>query len=169
MKKYQMIYLAFALLLLFACNTSESNNTQLPTLKPLNLSSFGVPFTIQAPDSAVVEREPMAIEEGISIRKGHFEVYLDIFRTLNEPTETAASIKQKEWEMIKKDTLFESVRLVKEDVDGFVYEMKLPKQEKNYGFFYAIIKDGVLYEFHDLLEDNFTQAEAEQMYKAVRQ
>jgi hypothetical protein len=169
MKKYQIVSCIFALVFLFACDSKNGNNSELPTLKPLNLSSLGIPFTIQAPDSAVVEREPIAIEEGISIRKGYFKVYLDIFRTLNEPTETAASVKQKEWETIKKDTLFESVKLIKEDADGFVYEMKLPKQEKSYGFFYAIKKEGVLYEFHDLVEDNFTQAEAEQMYKAVRQ
>lgn len=188
MKRFFFLMLIYSL---FSCQNPPTNAKTLPKntqlidslnriplkqydLNQLNIPAFEqrIPFTIFAPDSAIIEPNVVSVvENGISITKGIFRVNIDIYHHLKEQNETAEGVKQREWQQLQKDTTLAKVKLISDSLTGFIYQIENKKTGIDYSFFYAIVKDNILYEIQPAMNllGNYRQEEIEWMYHAIEQ
>lgn len=143
-------------------------------LENLDIPAFEekIPLKIQAPDSATIEPNVVSVvENGITVRKGLYQVNIDIYKKLKDEHETVAQVKQNELLQLKKDTSLAEVNVLIDEAQGFVYQTKSKTMGTDYGFFYVVIKDNVLYEIQPAMNmlGNYHQDEVVWMYKAIKQ
>ncbi len=146
------------LLLFPSCQKEEKG------MKALDLSPYGLPLSILAPDSALVTVKVYPFMRDINIRKDdHFHIELfELQSNKNDP----ATEKKRQMNAIKKDPTF--VEILKEYDQGFIYSKKRDSTTIDYDFRYfrylgekqLIFQSGVLTAFG--LKD------IEQMVEAIK-
>jgi len=133
-------------------------------LKPLDLMEYGVPLTILAPDSAVVKKRDMIVQEDITIKgPDGFDVQL---YASNASTTDPRTLKDSLLAEVKRQPYFS--RLVREEDQGFIFENQIDSTATFYDFRYVEIRGGKEYQFQGGLLGNFTLEQAERMYEAVK-
>ena len=142
---------------------SACTNDPADSYKKLDLMSYGVPITIMAPDSADIKKEDWISQQGITIKKGDYEVQVWASQAT---TTDRATLKANKLAEVKSNRLFS--KIVKEDPDGFIFENKLDSATLFYGFYHLVIQGDHEYTFQNGLRGNFTLEQAENMYEAVR-
>ncbi len=150
----------FAILLfIFSCQPQDT----IGDLKPLDLLKYGVPISINAPDSAVVKKTKIGDWDDITVKKGEYS--LQIF-VRNAITNDLEKIKAEELALVKEEKVFS--KIIKEEERGFIYETAIDSLS-NYNFKYIHLQADRVYTFQKGLADNLTQAQAENIYNSVKQ
>jgi hypothetical protein len=153
----------FSFLLVSCLILSSCTNDPLSDYKELDLMQYGVPLKIMAPDSADVKKEDWISQQGITIKKGDYEVQV---WSSDASTPDIATLKANKLAEVKSNRLFS--KIVQEDSDGFIFENKLDSLTLFYGFYHMIIQGDHEYTFQNGLRGNFTLPQVENMYKAVK-
>lgn len=181
-----------ALMLLAACGSKEKKGDaaeakkETPaaatvTMKPLDLTANGIPFTIQAPEGAQVTQEEGT---GTVVSKDRFNIVIaeDKFgeegATAEKTKETAL---QEDTQSLNNPEMGMKMDVLKNDPTGFVYMTTNKQGGKICRFTYVVNKNGKNY----IIKENFmalndveksvdtgysiSQDEIEAMYNAVKQ
>ncbi len=146
-----------AVLVLSACTPDPTSNYQ-----ELNLTSYGIPLSIMAPDSPTIKKEDWITQQSVSVTQGDYDVQV----WTGEASNDLATIKANKLAEVKSNKIFSSV--IKEETDGFIFENKLDSSTLYYGFYHFIVQGDYLYTFQNGLRGNFTKEQAENMYEAVK-
>jgi hypothetical protein len=142
---------------LLSCHMDEMK------MEKLDLAPHGIPMTIMAPDSAIVQEKHYPFMRDITIRKDdHF--YIQIFE-FEAPKQDAAGEKLRQLTSVKEDPFFKE--LIKEDDQGFIYSRTLDSTMLNYDFRYIKILGTKELIFQTGLVGTFTLEDVNRMYKAV--
>lgn len=146
---------------MMACNSEPQS-----TMSELNLLEYGLPITVQAPDSAKVKKVDMgSIMKDVTIKHGE-DYSIQIYAS-QATTNDIAKLKADKLNDIKMNPFFS--KIVKEEEAGFIFENKIDSSTINYGFNYAYVQGDMEYIFSTGLIGTFTLEEAESMYDAVKQ
>lgn len=144
-----------------ACNNEPQSN-----LSELNLLEYGLPITVQAPDSAQVKKVDMgSIMKDVTIKYG--EDYSIQLYASQATTNDIAKLKAEKLSDIKMNPFFS--KIVREEESGFIFETIIDSTTINYGFNYAYVQGDMEYIFSTGLIGTFTLEEVEKMYDAVKQ
>ncbi len=132
--------------------------------KPLDLMEYGVPLTILAPDSAVVKKRDMIVQEDITIKgPDGFDVQLYVS---NASTTNPRTLKDSLLAEVKRQPYF--AKVIRDEDQGFIFENQIDSTATFYDFRYVEIRGGKEYQFQGGLLGNFTLDQAERMYEAVK-
>jgi hypothetical protein len=154
-QKSLILFVFCALLGVIACNGTMN-------LKPTDLKQYGIPLTIMAPEGATIAAEDLGGNIGLTIQKDKFDV--QVMAITIGAASAAEFIQEKKTELQGSDPTF---KIIDEDEDGFVYETKTDK-ETTYNFSFVKFLGDKHYTFQTGFTALPTQAEAEEMYKAMR-
>jgi hypothetical protein len=191
-RRYFSIWLIPALGLFWSCGSSDKKtgneketttlSTPAPTMKPTDLSAYGIPLTIQAPEGAIISKEEGA--DAVVVRKDRFNVvvsedkYGDEDATPEQAKETALAEDNK---MLNDPDMGMKMEVLKNDPSGYVYMTTNRSGGKIVRFTCYVTKDAKKYvikeNFLDLNDTDkametgygISREEAEQMYNAVKQ
>jgi hypothetical protein len=144
---------------LLACQSSETK------LQKLDLQDHGLPITIMAPDSAVVQKKDYGFMKDITVKKGdHFFVQIFEFKA---PKLDAAGEKLRQLASVKHDTFFREI--IREYDSGFIYSRQADSSSANlaYDFRYIRILGEKELIFQTGLVGSFSLDEVKLMYKSV--
>ncbi len=147
----------FMLLLCFSCGKEEVK-------KPLNLLQYGLPITIQAPDSAKVKTSDMGIFKDISVVSGD-DYAVQIFASKAISVDIL-KIKTEQLATVQNTPYFS--KLVREEDQGFIFENKIDSTA-NYSFRYIQVMGDQEIIFQTGMSGIFSLEEVEEMYKSVKQ
>jgi len=130
----------------------------------IDLTSHGLPFSILAPDSAVIMRKDYGIINDITVRKGD-GFNIQIFESeVTIPDVEKAKLMQ--LASIWQDKYF--LELVREDTDGFIFKKQPDSISVDFDFRRIKIVGNKEYVFQAGVVGSFTLEEVTQMYNAVR-
>ncbi|MCX6319375.1 MAG: hypothetical protein NTW29_19010 [Bacteroidetes bacterium] len=191
-RKPHSLFIIPVLLLLWSCgsgdkkteNGKESTTISAPalTLKPTDLSAYGIPLTIQAPDGAIISKEEGS--DAVVVRKDRFNVvvsedkYVDEDATPEQAKETALAEDNK---MLNDPDMGMKMEVLKNDPSGYVYMTTNRSGGKIVRFTCYVKKDAKKFvikeNFLDLNDTDkametgygISREEAEQMYNALKQ
>jgi len=123
------ILIVASLLICFACQQDTN-----PDLKPLNLLEHGIPITIMAPDSAVVNASDMMGLKDVTVKKDEFaiQIYSSDANT-NDVSKALADQK----EIVKELSSFS--KMIREEPAYFIFETVIDTM-KSSDFRYVQIK-----------------------------
>ncbi len=134
--------------------------------EPLDLLPYGVPVSIRAPEGSKVNTMDLGISQDITIRNEEYNYHVQLFAS-NATTTRKSLVVEREKEQVISDVRF--VRFIKQDEDGFIYELEYSGDQMNYNFRYVLIRGDREYLFQTGLIGLFSQEDVEQMYAAVQQ
>ena len=153
-----ILALSVFLLGLSACSNEESF-----TLQPLDLSQYGIPVTIQAPDSAIVKKSQIGDWDDITVKKDAYSLQI---LGKKAPNYSAEKMKEEELATVQNDRVFS--KILKEESTGFLFENEIDSV-KGYDFRYFYMQGDRVFTFQKGFTDNFTEGQAKQAYGAVKQ
>ncbi|MEL6867059.1 MAG: hypothetical protein AAFP19_21730 [Bacteroidota bacterium] len=159
MKKITVLFFSIGLMSLMACQ--QENKT---SLKTYDLLEYGVPVKILAPDSAEIETMDLVVQKDITVKKGK-DYSIQIFSSTASTTDIK-QLKANQMEEVRNNPFFSKV--LKEEADGFIYELQIDSTHQSYGFRHFQIKGDNEYIFQTGLIGTFSQEAVEQMYEAVQ-
>lgn len=154
-----LIFLIPIIFMIGACQQSNSK----AELQPLDLLQYGIPITINAPDSASVRKSKIGDWDDVTVKKDNYS--LQIFVREAESSEMS-KIKADELALVKSERFFS--KIVKEEDKGFIYETSVDSIPF-YNFKYLHYQADKIYTFQKGLADNITLEEAEKIYQSVKQ
>ena len=155
----RVISFFFVLVFVVACNSDQKD----ANLKPRNLLEYGIPLTIMMPDSVVVTKENLVVQEEVTIKSQKPEdYYVRIY--FGEATKSASEIKAQQLQFLKETDIFSKVVL--DEPNGFIYEVAMDSTLFSYGFKRVLVQGGREYIFQSG-EGVFTKEQIEKMYKAT--
>lgn len=145
-------------------------NYSLFAMKPLDLSTYGIPITINAPEGATVAKG-MGAGEMDGVKTLSFDVNKDKFMlaiTMDDapigPDESIANSVSFSKELKADD----NIKIIKEEKNGYIFS-KVEDGETNYGFYYVIEKNQRIIEFEEGLNfSNWTLAEIQVLFDAAK-
>ena len=135
--------------------------------KSKSLLSYGIPLSIPAPDSVLVEQMDLIVKKDVSLRgKGEDEgYYVQIFAGDATTTDVAA-VKASQKSEVESNPYFS--KMLSENTTGFLYETAVDSNSINYGFRHIVIQGDREYIFQTGLIGRFTREQAEKMYAAAQ-
>jgi hypothetical protein len=143
---------------LLACHTDTIS------MKPLDLHPYGIPMTIQAPDSTVITEKDYKFMRDLTLKKAP-EFDIQLFE-LNASSEDAAGEKFHQLESVRQDPYFRQV--IQEDEYGFIFSKYLDSLNVDYDFrVVKLIGDKELI-FQTGLAGSFNLEQVKRMYDAVK-
>lgn len=146
-------------LFFFSCNSEPSSNW-----KEMDLLTYGIPFSINAPDSAKVEVKDFGtIVKDVTVKNGD-DYYVQIFASDARNSDLEA-VKKEQLEEIKSNPYFS--KIVKDMPSGFIYESKIDSANINYGFKFIKLQGSKEYLISNGLIGSFSEAEISKMYESV--
>jgi hypothetical protein len=165
--RIKTVILGFLALVLMACGSEEKQ--QVEKMETLDLNKYEVPVSIQAPEGAKVSPNP-ASTEGLEISNGtNFFVLLEQIKPEDSEDEVEldlAKVKEEALEYQKSGGYLSKVLV--NDKNGFVYEIKDEEIGQTFGFFYTIKIEKERVDFRASQQKKFTQEEVMKMYEAVK-
>jgi hypothetical protein len=156
--KSPLVLLSFLFILLVACHKDDI------AMKELDLSSHGLPMTILAPDSAVVQEKDYNFMRDITVKSGD-RFFLQIFE-FGAAKQDAAGEKLRQLAAVKEDPFF--LEVIREEDKGFIFSKMADSTHVDYDFrFVRILGDKELI-FQSGLVGTFSLEDVQRMYKAVK-
>ncbi len=159
--KSRFLLLALAFSLIYACDTDSHPRGW----QPLNLMEYGAPVSVLAPTKAEVKKGKMEskLVNDLSIYGGdNYQIQLFYAVAI---TNDIARIKNDQMEIVKTNRYFH--RIVREDVAGFIYEMRMDTVP-NYGFQFIKLQGDTELTFQSGMNKIFELEDIEMMYDAVK-
>jgi hypothetical protein len=155
-----VFFLSLAVMTLWACQ-----NDQKATWNSLDLLPYGIPITILAPDSADVNVNNIGVMKDLTIKEGeNYDV--QIFAS-SVTSESLTELKANQLDEVKSNRFFS--KIVKDEINGFVYETVIDSSNINYGFRHVHYQGDLEYVFQQSLIGSFSLEQIEKMYEAVKQ
>ncbi len=153
----------FLLLLLFVAGACQSEDHS--DWKSKDLLPYGIPLTVMAPDSVVVNAGDMVGSmQDVTLQGG--EAYnLQIFAD-DANTNDISQVKADQIALVKEQRFFS--RIVEEEENGFIYEYLIEQDNPTYGFRYIILQGDREFIFQPGLSSMYTLEEAQALYDAVK-
>ena len=151
-------------LLMFSILIWSCKSDPVSEYKELDLLSYGVPLKIMAPDSSDIKKEDWITQQGVTIKKGK-DYEVQVWAGTASTTDMVA-FKANKLAEVKNKEIFS--KIIQEDPDGFIFENQLDSNTLYYGFYYLVLQGDFEYTFQNGLRGDFTQEQAENMYRAVR-
>ncbi|MCB0599944.1 MAG: hypothetical protein KDC28_01900 [Saprospiraceae bacterium] len=133
-------------------------------LVPLNLLEYGFPITIMAPDSPEIKTMDLVVQKDLTVKKGE-DYYVQIFMS-DASTNKAGKVKAENLEITKSNPYFS--KLILDEDQGYIYEMKLDSAHTVYGFKYFKIQGDKEFDFQTGLTGLFNEHQVRRMYEAVQ-
>lgn len=159
--KKSLLFVA-AVILIWACQKNDKPNEWVKK----DLLEYGIPMSILAPDSAEVNSSDLGgLIQDVTIKKGD-NYYIQIYASDAETTDIA-KVKANQLAEVKSNRYFS--KIVKEELDGFIYETAIDTSNINYGFRYVRVQGDKEFIFQTGLVGTFTEAQVERMYESVKQ
>lgn len=159
--RYYCLLLSF-LMIIVACQNTASKSG----LRSLDLLQYGIPITIMAPDSVAVKSGNLSFSKDVTIKGEQPGFDLQIF-AYDATTMNLKLVKHEYIEQVKTNPYFS--KIVREDPNGFIYEIALDSTSLNYGFRYIQLQGDREYIFQNGMIGSFSLEEATTMYEAVQQ
>jgi len=132
--------------------------------KETDLLAYGIPLTVQAPDSVQIETNDMVGSlQDVTIKGEGYNV--QIFAS-NAETTDVSQVKARQLASVKDLRYFS--RVVEEEENGFIYEFLIEQDNPTYGFRYIIIQGDKEYIFQPGLSAMYNLEEIQQLYQAVK-
>ena len=133
-------------------------------LQRLDLQSHGLPITILAPDSAMVQKKEYSFMKDITVKQGdHY--FIQIFE-FAAPKLDAAGEKLRQLTSVMEDPFFKEI--IKEEDEGFIFSRQADSTHLAYDFrFIRILNEKELI-FQTGLVGTFSLDDVKMMYKAVK-
>lgn len=157
MKKALLItYLALALLP--SCQRDSVH------MQSLDLQSHGIPVTIMAPDSAIIQEKDYNFMRDITVKKGD-QFFIQIFE-FAAPKQDAAGEKLRQLTAVREDPFFREV--IKEEDQGFIFSKMADSTTLDYDFRYVRILGDKELIFQTGLVGSFSLEDVKLMYNAVK-
>lgn len=156
--KHLALLAGFALLFFTACQEDAS------AWKETDLLAYGIPLTIDAPDSVQIESNDMVGSlQDVTVKGEGYNV--QIFASSAE-TNDVSQVKARQLESVKDLRYFS--RVVEEEENGFIYEFLIEQDNPTYGFRYIVIQGDKEYIFQPGLSAMYNLEQAQQLYQAVK-
>ena len=157
--KFKYVFFSTLICCFIGCTTNQNQS-----MNPTNLIDYGVPITILAPDSIVVEQSKLGFQDDITIQFGSdFQIQLFVSETSSGKLEM---VRANQLNAVQTNTFFN--RMVTEDDDGFLFENKVDSTHSSYGFRHIRVMGSKEYVFQEAMIGSFTEEQARSMYEAVR-
>lgn len=154
MRKSLFFSIVFSFLGILAC---KNNN-----FKATDLSQYGVPTSIMAPEGVVIASEDLAGGlKNVTLQKDRYDV--QIIGLDSGAASAKEFVTEKQNELKGSDPSF---KILQEDEDGFVYETT--SDGTNYNFYCVKSLGGKFYTFQTGFTALPTKDEAQDMYDAVQ-
>jgi len=145
---------------LFGCQ-SDGN---ISDWKTLDLLSYGIPFSILAPDSARVETIDFGtIMKDVTIKSSD-DYFVQIFAS-DANTTDINKLKQEQLNEVKAEKHFS--KIIEESDQGFIYESVKDSTFNYYGFRYIRLQGTKEYILQNGFRGFFNENQARSMFKAV--
>ena len=154
MKK--VLFFAFVMITMFACKDAKVKFVEVDLLK------YGIPVTIQAPESATITQPYGEGEVWVKDSLSNFNIQVMKMPTLGNDE---AKVKAEELEVTKSIPGFS--KLITEEKSGFIFKENI--DVSNYDFKYIIVQGDNQYIFQKGFTAIATLEEVEMMYNAVKQ
>ena len=146
--------------LLTSCATDESSG-----FAPLDLTSYNIPVTIQAPDSAEVQSQSLSgLIDDVTIRSPADRYAVQVLAS-DAQTSDMARLKSEQLELVRDNRYF--ARVVEEEAQGFIFENKIDTTSA-YGFRYIVYRGDREIVFQNSFDGVFSLAEVRDMYTSVK-
>ncbi|MCB0618481.1 MAG: hypothetical protein KDC43_07140 [Saprospiraceae bacterium] len=160
MKRCLSLLLLSSLAFFIACQSEPADPWQ-----PLDLLPHGIPVKVLAPDSAKVKTTDYGygLLDVTVTKMPHYAIQI---LASDAMTNDLAAVKAEQLAELKKRPEFTQV--LKDEDNGFVYELRLDSTRNNYGFRYVRLQGDKEYVFQTGLMGVFTQEDVERMYEAVQ-
>lgn len=150
------------LLLLGSCQSSPTAD-----LSPKDLMPYGIPVTVLAPDSVAVKSSDLGgIIKDVTLKGEDGRYDLQVMAS-SATSNDLARVKAEQLASVKGSRYFS--KLIKEEANGFLYEMALDSTTLNYGFRYIVLQGDQEIVFQSGMASTLALEEAERMYEAVKQ
>ena len=147
-------------IVLAACQQDEAGGWKATDLLP-----YGIPITILAPDSIDVNSSELGgLLTDVTIKSGE-DYFIQIYATDAE-TNDISQVKAAQLADVRNSRYFS--KIIKEDEDGFIYEIRIDDNNVHYSFRHIRIQGDKEYIFQPGLTGLFTQEQTERMYAAVQ-
>lgn len=151
------------LLFLCACTATPSTTD---TWKTLDLMPYGIPLSVQAPDSAEVHVVRVGAVEDVSIKNtGQTPYALQLF-VQPALTNDIAALKFNQINEVKSNPFFG--KIVEEDEQSFIYSLN-NQDSSTYSFRYTHLQADKEYIFTTDFNQSFSLEEIKRLLQAVRQ
>lgn len=147
------------LLLFVACQSAGDGLSMVEK----DLLSYGVPITIQVPDSADIKSMDWGLQKDITIKDGWFNLQIFSSRAL---THSMDKLKANHLDEIRRGPYFSQV--MTEDPDGFIFEVTVDSVN-NYDFRHLKIQGDNEYVFQAGMLGNFTLEQIEHLYQVAKE
>lgn len=134
------------------------------TMQKLDLQSHGLPVTIMAPDSAVIQEKDYNFMRDITIKKGD-QFFIQIFE-FTAPKQDAAGEKLRQLKAVHEDPFFQEV--IKEEDQGFIFSKMADSITLDYDFRYIRIIGNKELIFQTGLVGSYSLEDVKLMYNAVK-
>ena len=141
---------------MFACG----NQANKPTL---DLMSYGLPITINAPIESVVAVDDLGVWKDVTVKHGD-EYFVQILSS-KATTIDINKLKLTALSEVKEGRFFS--KIIQEDDAGFIFEKKID-DSINYDFRYFKIQGDHEYSFQTGLIGTFSEALVREMYSSVQ-
>jgi len=146
-------------LFITACKSDPSSGWQ-----EMNLLEYGIPGDIKAPLDAEVKTMDFGAMKDISVKKGE-DYYIQIYSS-QATTMNVADVKAQQLALLKEDPAYQ--RMVSEEDNGFIYELKVDSAKMTYGFRHIKLQGDKEYIYQTGLIGFFTEDQVKKMYEAVK-
>ena len=133
-------------------------------MQSLDLQPHGIPVTIMAPDSAVIQEKDYNFMRDITVKKGD-QFFIQIFE-FAAPKQDAAGEKLRQLTAVQEDPFFREV--IKEEDQGFIFSKMADSTTLDYDFRYVRILGEKELIFQTGLVGSFSLEDVKLMYNAVK-
>ncbi|NRB64568.1 MAG: hypothetical protein HRU40_16325 [Saprospiraceae bacterium] len=157
----RVLYLLLVGAVIWGCQ-SESGNSW----KPLDLLEYGLPITVEAPDSTTVKASDLGILQDVTLEGvSDPNYFIQIYASKANNTDIA-QIKADQVSMVRSNPYF--TQIVEEEESGFIYETQIDSTNY-YSFQYVYLQGDKEYIFTTGLAKTFDLKQVEKMYVGVKQ
>ncbi len=131
----------------------------------LDLTTYNIPVTISAPDSATVTSGNLSgLMQDVTISSPANRYAVQVLAS-DATTNDMARLKAEELELVRGNRYFE--RIVEEEPQGFIFENKIDTTSA-YGFRYIVYRGDREFVFQNSFDGVFSLPEVSKMYESVK-
>ena len=164
MQQTKLLGFILSIIIIFSACQNETSKWDL---QPLDLTSYGLPIIVQAPDSADVNLNIIAFEKGVTISKDDFTIEVELKDVYADPSKNIDSIVSKKIESIQSADNFDKILMT--TPNSLIYSSNDTIIGLDHHFFFVALKNGKQFEFQEApnVMANYTLEEIKEFHRAV--
>ena len=168
MKKFNFLTLALiASLILSSCGgNSKKESEKVVVMASVNLSTNGIPISVDAPEGAEIKKSMMSMEGMPSwvVKKKNFNLEVSLDNISDAPTVQGLISEQKSFDIEETD-----FKIIEEGANGYIYS-KTIQGDLDHSFYYVKIVNGKPISFTTGLNlfGEYSLEDVKEMYTAAK-